>query len=141
MNRTSTFTAKRSSSGLVKAIFQSLLLTVLVGGGLLFLLTALAMRFKDPARLVLPCGYGALVLTALFCGWTAARKTKGSFFSGVIAGAFLALLLFIIGLCFRVESTLPMPFSILFYPAILPISGLGGFWGRKRSPKRRHVHR
>ena len=141
MNATTTFTSRKSSPKIVTAVLKSVLLAVPIGMMVLLLFSFLALQFPDPAPMATPFGYIAMILTAMFCGILAAKMGKGSFLLGLLSGGILAFLLFILSLIFQTESSLPFPLSVLFYPAVALISGLGGIIGKKRSPKRRRIRR
>ena len=139
MNTTTTMATGKRKSGFAPAFFKGVLCTVLIGAGMMILSAFIALSFPDPATAVRPCGYFAISVSCLLGGVITARLTRGAFLSGVLAGAMLAAILFILSLILRVESAFPFPYPLFFYVAVVLLSGLGGILGKRRAPRRRRL--
>ena len=139
MNTTTTMATGKRKDRFAPALFKGVLCTVLIGAGLLLLASFIAFCIPDPATAVRPCGYLALALCA-FCGGTVtARFTRGAFLSGILCGSILAVLLFILSLCLRIESVFAFPYPLFFFAAVILLSGLGGLVGKHRRPRRKRL--
>ena len=133
-------TGKRKG-GFASSLLKGALCTFLIGAALMIGAALIALCFPDPATVVRPFGYLALVACTFFGGAITARLTRGAFLSGLLSGGILAAVLFILSLILRIESILPFPFPLFFFIAVVFIAGLGGLMGKRKRPRRRRLHR
>ena len=114
----------------------------LVGAIILtFLVTAAIFRTADPARLAIPFAAALLCISAVACGFIAAKLSVGSSLSaGLLSGAifelFVLAVAFIIG---RKGMAMPSGLRALFFSILVPLSAVGYAVGGMNLPRKRRT--
>lgn len=130
------------SSGLFAVCARSVLPALAIAVLLLFLSAAFAYAQADPGKLALPLALSSLFLSALSCGFIAARLSAGNPLSaGALSGTLFLLL--ITALSFLPAGSGGTGFAPLLsaavHAAVIAAAVLGAILGRKR--KRRSAAR
>lgn len=127
--------ARSSKNGhsLPGSLLRGFLMTVLIGGVLLLLLSAVAFRTDDPTRYLLPLSTVALVLTAFFAGFTAAGfYRRHGILIGALAGIVFAVASAILAVVLAEENSQIPAARWISYPIIILLATLGGLFGGGR---------
>ncbi len=130
---------KKIGDSFIGAVLVSLLFSALLLLLLLFVSSFLALSSTDPGSLIPLCGNAAALISALFCGFLAARlRGRQGLLVGAAAGLSY-LLFFLLGLAVLAgDASLEMGMILFSYLIFFSLSVLGGVLGTmKRKPRRR----
>ena len=111
------------------------LIACAVGALLLLVVTAAAYAQDDPDSLTMPLGYAVAAVVALTAGAiTARRNGRAVLLCGLLSAAILLLVFTVLSLFPHAQAREPMSVgvSLALHAALLPLSCLGAYLGRRR---------
>ena len=124
---------------LLSSVGIALLATIIFLPCASFLFTCFAYRSEDPGALIPTFAYASALLSALFCGFFAARmRGRQGLFCGLLSGVGMMVLFLVALFVFAGDGELDTGKILFTDLPVFVLTVLGGvIGGMKRTPKRR----
>ena len=124
--------------GIVTAALKAQLTMVISGVLLLLCFCGIAYSMDDPDSVTKPLSLCALFLSALCGGFSAVRLSGDGLVSGLCAGAFTALIVFVLSALPVSDSGMELADTLLMYLGILAAAAVGSIIGKRRKDTSRN---